>query len=283
MITFKQFLEVREVRNIPQNDIREILRHIDDPIICVKFALYCAEDCFQFNNKRTREPAQRCIDLIRKWLRDPKSVTDRELRSAANNTNAAAATAATAATAAAVWSASSAFSAANAAASSASSAADVAAAVAIVNTVNVVDAVNWDTYIATNVVDTATYAAYAAAYKYHQYNTSQWRQIRNQKIQEYTRKLKGMTTTRTNYTKHSEMLKGYDNTEEAIRLALDELEDLGEIGKEHFVYQDDEGQCVFDLGHDNILRAASKEALARLIHNDRYYLNALMRLYNANI
>ena len=81
MQTFKQFLEAREVRDIPQNDIYRILRHINDKTISVKFALYCAEDCFHLNNETTRGPAQRCIDLVKKWLRDPKSVTRDELRS----------------------------------------------------------------------------------------------------------------------------------------------------------------------------------------------------------
>ena len=271
MQTFKQFLEAREVKDIPQNNIREILRHINDPILCVKFALYCAEDCFQFHNEQTRGPAQRGIALVKKWLRNPKSVTRQQLRSAADSVYADF-----------VVAGADTYSTADAADATAN-AIRTAAYAAIVNTADVVDAVSWDTYIAANAVDTAAYAAHATAYKYHQYNTPQWRQIYNQKLQEYTNKLKGMTTTRTGYTKHSEMLKGYDNTEVAIRLALDELEDLGEIGKEHFVYQDDEGQWVFDLGHDNILRADSKEALARLIHNDKYYLNALLRLYNANV
>ena len=30
MQTFKQFVEAREVKNIPQNDIREILTHIEE-------------------------------------------------------------------------------------------------------------------------------------------------------------------------------------------------------------------------------------------------------------
>ena len=266
MQTFKQFLEAREVRDIPHNDIYQILRHIDDPIICVKFALYCAEDCFHLNNEQTREPAQIGIALVKKWLRDTESVTRNELRSTISTVYNAADAAAwatnnTANNTSAAW-------AAKAAANANTAAYNVA-----INNANAV-AVAWA------VENAAVAFAYASG---HQYNTPEWDQIRDQKLQEYINKLKGMTTTRTGYTKHSEMLKGYDNTEEAIRLALDELEDLGEIGKEHFVYQDNDGQWVFDLGHDNILRAASKEALARLIHNDRYYLNALLRLYNANV
>jgi len=92
-----------------------------------------------------------------------------------------------------------------------------------------------------------------------------------------------MTTTRSGPKTSIEPLKGYDNDYVTIMAALDSLEEIGEIGKEHFVYQDDNGQWVFDLGHDNILRAASREALARLINNNRYYLNALMRIYNANV
>ena len=251
MQTFKQFLEARDVKDIPQNNIRSILKYINDPILCVKFALYCAEDCFQFNDDDTKSLAQRCIDLVKKWLRDPKSVTGQELNAAAEI-----------ATFDNGW-----------AAAVAADAADTAAAAA--------DTAAYTAGWATN---TAVNAARAFAYvSGYQYISPQWSRIYNQKLQEYTNKLKGMTTTRTNYTKHSEMLKGYDNTEEAIRLALDELEDLDEIGKDHFVYQDDDSQWVFDLGHNNVLRAASKEALARLIHNDKYYLSALLRLYNANV
>ena len=253
MQTFKQFLETREVKDITQNNIVEILFHINDQIINVKFALYCAEDCFQFNDERTRGPAQQCINLIRKWLKDPKSVTDQELLNASSiaddaayNTNYVA------------RSVISARSATN----------------SIINTI-------WSAYYA---ADTAHFAAEAFAYASgHQHNTPEWNQIYNQKRQEYTRKLKGMTTTRSGHSTSIEPLKGYDNTHFSIMAALDNLEEIDEIGKDHFVYQDDEGQWVFDLGHDNILRADSKEALARLIHNDRYYLNALLRLYNANV
>ena len=68
MQTFKQFIETREVKDIPQNGMRAILRHINDPILCVKFALYCAEDCFHFNDEQIKPLAQQCIDLVRKWL-----------------------------------------------------------------------------------------------------------------------------------------------------------------------------------------------------------------------
>ena len=282
MQTFKQFLETREVKDIPQNNIREILTHINDKTISVKFALHCAEDCFQFHDERTRGPAQRGIDLIRKWLRNPESVTRQQLIFAANSIYVNAAYAADTDNAAA----NATFVTNNAVNAAAYAAYAIWSAKYADNTntnSSYVVATAEDAVI-TYAANTAVYAAIATAYRYCQYDTpDEWNQMRNQKLQEYIRKLKGMTTTRTNYTKHSEMLKGYDNTEEAIRLALDELEDLGEIGKDHFVYQDDDGQWVFDLGHNNVLRADSKEELARLIYNDRYYLNALMRIYNANV
>ena len=259
MQTFKQFIETREVKDIPQNGMRAILRHINDPILCVKFALYCAEDCFHFNDEQIKPLAQQCIDLVRKWLRDSESVTEQELRSAASN----------------IFT----FIRNNIVDDVAANAADAAAYATYTIAYRFVNP-SYAASSSTNVVIAAIFAFASSEYEPY---TPEWDQIYNQKLQEYTNKLKGMTTTRTGYTKHSEMLKGYDNTEEAIRLALDELEDLGEIGKDHFVYQDDEGKWVFDLGHDNILRADSREKLARLIHNDRYYLNALMRLYNANV
>ena len=259
MITFKQFLEAREVKDIPQNNIREILTHINDPIISVKFALYCAEDCFQFNNEHTIASAQQCIDLIKKWLKNPQSVTNQKLRSATNDADTA-------------W-----LTTTSAAANAVAAAANAAYAAAV----NAYTAANVVANTVTNAVANAVNAfAYGSG---HPYGTPEWNQMRDQKRQEYINKLKGMTTTRTNYAKHSEMLKGYDNTEEAIKIALDELEDLEEIGKDHFVYQDDNGKWVFDLGYDNILRAATKQELARLIYNDKYYLDALLRLYNANV
>jgi hypothetical protein len=48
----------------------------------IKFALFCAEDVFHFNNAKTLEPAKNCIDLVKKYLADPNSVTEEELESA---------------------------------------------------------------------------------------------------------------------------------------------------------------------------------------------------------
>ena len=256
MQTFKQFLEAREVRDIPQNDIYEILPHIKDPIISVRFALYCAEDCFQFNNEETREPAQQCIDLVRKWLRNPESVTRQELTSVINKGRETAYNVGTI---------------------------PGNAVLSAVSAVYVVESIiEKDNYFLLTAA--SVYAIFAFLYASgYQRGTPQWINLRNQKRQEYRRKLKGMTTTRSGHSTSIEPLKGYDNTHLSIMAALDSLEEIGEIGKDHFVYQDNDGQWVFDLGHDNILRADSKEALAELIHNDKYYLNALLRLYNANV
>ena len=250
MQTFKQFVEAREIRDIPQNNIKEILRHIKDKRLIVKFALYCVEDCFHFNDEQTRPLAQRCIDLVKKWLRDPKSVTEQELLNAAQYTNVN-------------------YTGPRNALQSAQS---ICSAIPRINEPPFA-------YFFNNVIY-ASASAYASG---HQYDTPEWNQIYNQKLQEYIRKLKGMTTTRSGHSTSIEPLKGYDNDYVTIMAALDSLEEIGEIGKDHFVYQDDEGQWVFDLGHDNILRAASKEALAKEINKDRYYLNALLRLYNANV
>jgi len=269
MQTFKQFLEAREIRDIPQNDILDILNYINDPIISVRFALYCAEDCFHLNNERTRGPAQQCIDLIRKWLRNPESVIKQELRSARSAAYITAAAGSIVSTTA-TW-----------AASASAQAVEATAYTADAYTADAADAAVWAN-VSTADAAYAAYTAFAYASE-HQYNTPEWDQIRDQKLQEYTNKLKGMTTTRSGPQTSIEPLKGYDNTHFSIMAALDSLEEIGEIGREHFVYQDDDGQWVFDLGHDNILRADSREELARLIHNDRYYLNALMRLYNANV
>ena len=279
MQTFKQFLEAREVKDISKDNIRYILSDINDPILCVKFALYSAEDYFQFHNETTRGPVRRCIDLIKKWLRNPKSVTYQELSFAADAINTAIDATADANHATAVSTNTSILSAINAAwaayyaGNTAYYAAAYAAYAAYVNAAN---AANNASYAAESAANAAAYIAG------HLFNTTEWRRMYWQKLQEYTRKLKGMTTTRSGHSTSIEPLKGYDNTHFSIMAALDYLEEIGEIGKEHFVYQDG-NDWVFDLGHDNILRADSREALARLIHNDKYYLNALLRLYNANV
>ena len=166
---------------------------------------------------------------LKKWLRDPKSVKKQELRSVADVVYI---TADDADAAAADWS--SVGIAANAA-----SAASAAYAVAwTAYAAGAVDTAGWSASYAT---DAVSYAVDAAAYEYHQHDTLEWRQIRNQKLQEYIRKLKGMTTTRTGPKTSIEPLKGYDNDYVTIMAALDSLEEIGEIGKEHFVYQDDDG------------------------------------------
>jgi molecular chaperone DnaK (HSP70) len=47
----------------------------------VEVAIHCAEDVFPFNSDKTRESAKKCIDLVKKWLKDPDSVTEEELKS----------------------------------------------------------------------------------------------------------------------------------------------------------------------------------------------------------
>ena len=261
MITFKQFIEAKEVKDIPQNTIRSILFHINNPILCVKFALYCAEDCFQFNNEQTRPVAQKCIDLVKKWLNDPRSVPNKELHSVFNLAfgfrNNDIFTEFTEAVCAA---------------------GSLAFAAYLVN-----DFYQLNGFVVNNIVSALSLAAMSFAYASgHQQYTPEWNRNFDQKLEEYIRKLKGFTTTRSGSPTSIEPLKGYDNDYVTIMAALDSLEEIGEIGKEHFFYQDG-NEWVFDLGHDNILRADSREELARLIHNDRYYLSALMRLYNANI
>ena len=249
MQTFKQFLEARDVKDIKTNSVFIISNYyIKNPITCIEFALYCAEDCFQFNNEETRPLAQQCINLIRKWLKKHKSVKTQELESASFHRDIN-------------------HPAARNALRTAQSACLCIARENIVYYLNDV------------LYGSAITFAYASG---NRHSSSKWQQIRDQKLQEYIRKLKSLTTTRSGHSTSIEPLKGYDNSYVTIMAALDNLEEIGEIGKEHFVYQDG-NEWVFDLGHDNILRADSREALATLIHNDKYYLNALMRLYNANV
>ena len=83
--------------NVDSNNLYTILINYSKRD-CVKVALYAAEDCFHINP--TKE-SQLCIDLIKKWLTDEKSVSSEELRTAADAADAADA----AANAAAYWAA----------------------------------------------------------------------------------------------------------------------------------------------------------------------------------
>ena len=256
MQTFKQFLEAREVKDIPHNNIIQILQHINDKTISVKFALYCAEDCFQFNNEQTRGPAQRCIDLIKKWLRDPKSVTRNEIDNVSFN------------------------------AYSASchtqdglmiiEHADSSACYAACNAVNTItDADNF--YYAN---ETSIYASVAYANNRvgdENQHTFNWSEFNSRKLLEYTEKLKSMTVTRSGNLYASQNILHASQEEDIVRglnIAFDELEDLGNYD---FIYQKD-NKWIFDL-HYTKLEGKSRDDLINKIANDKYYLDAFRRLY----
>ena len=256
MQTFKKFIETREVIDIPHNRVEDILLYLDDPIICVKFALYCAKDCFQFNNEQTRGPAQICIDLIEKWLKNHKSVNENQLNHAVDNANrSSAANAANAAEAAY-------------AVDTAADAADVVSCI--------IDNANVAAY---NGADSAAhYASYSFACAYSRnYGDSEWRRFRNQKLQEYTDKLKSLTVTRSGNLYASQNILHASQEEDIVRglnIAFDELEDLGNYD---FIYQKD-NKWIFDL-HYTKLEGKSRDDLIDKIANDKYYLDAFRRLY----
>jgi hypothetical protein len=88
MKTFYQFFEAIEKHELEDGsnpEIETILLQIKDKRDVVKFALYCAKDCFRFNDNTTRTVATNCINLVRKWLKNPESVTSDDLLTAANN------------------------------------------------------------------------------------------------------------------------------------------------------------------------------------------------------
>ena len=153
MQSFYQWLaEVRHQPVVQSDNLRVILQSLP-PRMQVQFALYCATDALQYNNDQTRGAAQRCIDVVRQWLRNPKEVSSEELRTAAN-------AAAHAANAAARDTAYAAAFAANAARSAANAARDAAYAAAY----NAADAAYDAAYAA---YYAASDAAYAAEYATH--------------------------------------------------------------------------------------------------------------------
>jgi hypothetical protein len=90
MKTFYQFLEAIEKHKLedkPKSSIRTILEQIEDKKDIVRFALYCAKDCFKFNNDVTRNNAINCINLVQRWLKDNNSVTDQQLKTTADTAN----------------------------------------------------------------------------------------------------------------------------------------------------------------------------------------------------
>ena len=71
----KQFKQ----ENVDSNDILTIITnysHKDK----VRIALYCAEDCFHHDPIKK---SQTCIDLVKSWLKDKKTATEKELKIAA--------------------------------------------------------------------------------------------------------------------------------------------------------------------------------------------------------
>ena len=276
MQPFKQFVEAREVRDIASYDIVHILQQINKPILSVKLALYCAEDCFQFNNEKTREPARRCIALVRKWLRDPESVKKQELRffepAAADNTAANNA-----------WNA--AVNAVYAASGRATN--DIYAYMNSTYASNV--------YIAT--YNTIRYAAESfACASEHPYNSPEWNKIFAKKFHTYREKAKSLGTTRSGNPITMPFLNNIqdddndlDNPEYindsilgSIMSMIDWLYDQQETGEEHFFYEKG-NEFVFDLGNNVKLTADNLNDLAKKIYRNKYFLRRLKELYNANV
>jgi hypothetical protein len=77
-------IEKHKLEDKPDSKMETILHQIKDKRDIVKFALYCAKDCFKFNDNVTRNTATNCINLIKKWLKNPESVTSNDLLTAAN-------------------------------------------------------------------------------------------------------------------------------------------------------------------------------------------------------
>jgi len=257
--TFKQFVEAREIKSF--NRERDLYFQINQET-AIKFSLICLEDLLTISDSNISSIVRSCINILNKWLKNQKSILEIEISSIKEkcidlidpyfrrrmNANGI-----------------------------------VASYIAqtcdfIMNCLNAINNGNMYDYFIKSIIENATISFYYEFMKTHSQEESS--KYFSQKRQQYKNKLKGMTTTRSGSPTSIEPLKGYDNTHFSIMAALDNLEEIGEIGKNHFVYQDDNGQWVFDLGHDNVLRAADREELAKEIHKDKYYLDALMRIYN---
>ena len=255
MITFKQFIETKEVRDIPDTNLYNTLIHIQDPTICVKFAIMCAEDILPLNNQNVRESSNECINLAKQWLKNPKSVTTQQLANAyynsyrnnyiANNSSS------------------------TYAANSARSLVEAIASIIKNESIH---------SFAFLINDVAYFSAYSFAHSSgHQLNSPQWEKIYNKKMQEYINKLKSMTVTRSGNLYASQNILHASQEEDIVRglnIAFDELEDLGNYD---FIYQKD-NKWIFDL-HYTKLEGKSRDDLINKIANDKYYLDAFRRLY----
>ena len=275
MQTFKQFLEAREVRNIKSNSFYDILRHINDSIICVKFVLYCAEDCFHLNNETTKPAARNCITLIRKRLNDPQSVTEEEFSSAAD-------------AAVAVYTTD------RAAYDAAVTAAYAVYAVEIAYSV---DIANTSAYAGDTASNVAYYASYAFAdASKHRQNSPEWDRIRDRKLQEYIERLKSLATTRSGNPITTPFLNDIqdddndlddpkyinNNILSSIASMIDWIHE-NETTTEHDFFYEKDNKFVFDLGNNVKLTADHMQELAEKIYKNKYFLRRLKELYRANV
>jgi hypothetical protein len=74
-------IQIHQLEN--SNTIDLIVKEIPTRFDLIKFALFCAKDCFHLNNNENMSQAQTCIDLIEKWMHKPTTVI--ELRNVADN------------------------------------------------------------------------------------------------------------------------------------------------------------------------------------------------------
>lgn len=117
-------------------------------------------------------------------------------------------------------------------------------------------------------------------------HTPEWLIIANQKRQEYTNKAKFLTTSRKgNPIKYPFINSAKEKTKDKIQsilALLDYLEEEGELGKNHFFYQDEKNKFVLDFGHGEKLSADSKEKLAFMILKNKLMFAKLQQIYQHN-
>ena len=262
MQTFKQFLEAREVKDIEGDHIIELLRHINDPIISIKFALHCAEDCFHLNNENIKRAAKRCITLVRRWL-NGENVSVQELRNARYEAYV-----------------------------SAYDHTDKAIYVAAYAAETVIHNLNNNNRNLFNCSSNAAHISAEAHASENPLGSPECSKIRNQKLTEYANKLKSLTTTRSgnpitmpflndiqdddNDLDNSEYIN--DSILSSIMAMIDHLYDEQETGEKHFFYEKG-NDFIFDLGNNVKLTAKNLNDLAKKIYQNKYFLRRLKELY----
>ena len=78
MKTLKKYVSEKSSKS---SCFSEIIRYYKKEDL-IKIALFCVEDCLHLSS--SQQDIKDCIDIIKKWLKDPFSVKRKELKDVAN-------------------------------------------------------------------------------------------------------------------------------------------------------------------------------------------------------